>query len=248
MTVSIRERRVWAIVPGGGPRRAFRIVSRATSSAAAASPTAATSTASRAERDASSQPKQYAALRGTTVIEWSLRAMLAEPRIHAVIVALAPDDSHWVSVASRLKSSKLHTTLGGATRQETVLRGLEVPRRACRSARDSGCWCTMRRVSCLSPRGSRAIARRAGDAGEPVRCWRRRSWTPSSARLPRGRRDRGSRGPLARARLRQIFCWTSCARLFSDAGPAQESPSPTRRRQSSDAAAGRRWWRARHST
>ncbi|HEX3848943.1 MAG TPA: 2-C-methyl-D-erythritol 4-phosphate cytidylyltransferase [Steroidobacteraceae bacterium] len=98
---SLRERRVWAIVPAAGRGARF-----------------ASSSATR------SQPKQYAALRGATVIEWSLRALLAEPRIHAVVVALAPDDSHWVSVASRLKSNKLYTTLGGPTRQQTVLEGL----------------------------------------------------------------------------------------------------------------------------
>ena len=55
-------------------------------------------------------PKQYAALPGATVLEWSLRALLAEPRVHAVVVGLAADDAHWPAFAPRLDSPKLQTT------------------------------------------------------------------------------------------------------------------------------------------
>jgi 2-C-methyl-D-erythritol 2,4-cyclodiphosphate synthase/2-C-methyl-D-erythritol 4-phosphate cytidylyltransferase len=58
-------------------------------------------------------------------LEWSLRALLAEPRVHAVVVALAADDAHWPGIAARLNSPKLQTTIGGVTRQETVANGLE---------------------------------------------------------------------------------------------------------------------------
>jgi len=94
-------RRVWAIVPAAGRGSRF--------SASAPQPA----------------PKQYAPLLGATVLEWSLRALLAEPRVHAVVVALAAEDAEWPGVAAKLQSSKLRTTIGGVNRQDTVLNGLE---------------------------------------------------------------------------------------------------------------------------
>jgi 2-C-methyl-D-erythritol 4-phosphate cytidylyltransferase/2-C-methyl-D-erythritol 2,4-cyclodiphosphate synthase len=96
------ERRLWAIVPAAG----------------------------RGERFASSGthnlPKQYTPLLGSSVLEWSLRALLAEPRIHAIVVVLAAGDSHWPHVAAKLNSPKLLTTIGGAQRQDSVMNGLEL--------------------------------------------------------------------------------------------------------------------------
>jgi 2-C-methyl-D-erythritol 4-phosphate cytidylyltransferase / 2-C-methyl-D-erythritol 2,4-cyclodiphosphate synthase len=95
------ERRLWAIVPAAG----------------------------RGERFVSSQPhnlpKQYTPLLGGTVLEWSLRALLAEPRIHAIVVVLAAGDSHWPQVAAKLNSPKLLTAIGGAQRQDSVMSGLD---------------------------------------------------------------------------------------------------------------------------
>lgn len=99
MKVPLR-RRYWAIVPAAGRGARF-----------ASSPDAL--------------PKQYAILAGATVIEWSLRALLAEPRVQAVVVALAPDDEHWAGIAAKLDSRKLLTTAGGASRQDSVSNGLE---------------------------------------------------------------------------------------------------------------------------
>jgi len=101
MTARHAMRRVWAIVPAAGRGARF------------------------APSGAASAPKQYAPLKGATVLEWSLRALLAEPRIHAVVVALAPDDAHWPSVALRLNQPKLQTTIGGANRRDSVMQGLE---------------------------------------------------------------------------------------------------------------------------
>jgi 2-C-methyl-D-erythritol 4-phosphate cytidylyltransferase/2-C-methyl-D-erythritol 2,4-cyclodiphosphate synthase len=98
-------RRVWAIVPAAGRGARFA--------------------ASAEQSPASSLPKQYASLLGATVLEWSLRALMAEPRVHAVVVALAADDAHWPAIAARLASPKLRTTIGGANRQDTVTNGLE---------------------------------------------------------------------------------------------------------------------------
>ena len=94
-------RRLWAIVPAAG----------------------------RGERFASSTPqhlpKQYTPLLGSSVLEWSLRALLAEPRIEAIVVVLAAEDKYWPQVATRLNSPKLLTTIGGAQRQDSVMNGLE---------------------------------------------------------------------------------------------------------------------------
>ncbi|HXC10278.1 MAG TPA: 2-C-methyl-D-erythritol 4-phosphate cytidylyltransferase [Steroidobacteraceae bacterium] len=94
-------RRVWAIVPAAGRGARF----------SASTP--------------GSAPKQYAALHGATVLEWSLRALLAEPRVHAVVVALAADDAEWPRIAARIASPKIQTTLGGVNRQDSVANGLE---------------------------------------------------------------------------------------------------------------------------
>ena len=94
-------RRVWAIVPAAGRGARF----------AASTPASA--------------PKQYAPLQGATVLEWSLRALLAEPRVHAVVVALAPEDAHWPHLAARLGNPKLQVTTGGENRQDSVMNGLE---------------------------------------------------------------------------------------------------------------------------
>ncbi len=101
MTAVMATRRVWAIVPAAGRGARF------------------------AASTADSAPKQYAMLLGATVLEWSLRALLAEPRVHAVVVALARDDAHWPSVFPKLASPKLQTTIGGESRQDSVLNGLE---------------------------------------------------------------------------------------------------------------------------
>jgi 2-C-methyl-D-erythritol 4-phosphate cytidylyltransferase/2-C-methyl-D-erythritol 2,4-cyclodiphosphate synthase len=97
----LAARRVWAIVPAAGRGARFAASTEA------------------------SAPKQYAPLLGTTVLEWSLRALLAEPRVHAVMVALAADDARWPSIAARLASPKLRTTVGGANRQDSVANGLD---------------------------------------------------------------------------------------------------------------------------
>ncbi|HXA37096.1 MAG TPA: 2-C-methyl-D-erythritol 4-phosphate cytidylyltransferase [Steroidobacteraceae bacterium] len=100
--LSAASPRVWAIVPAAGRGARF---------------------AASADR---AVPKQYAPLLGATVLEWSLRALLAEPRVHAVVVALAPGDAHWPSIAAKLNSAKLQTVAGGENRQDSVSNGLDL--------------------------------------------------------------------------------------------------------------------------
>jgi 2-C-methyl-D-erythritol 4-phosphate cytidylyltransferase / 2-C-methyl-D-erythritol 2,4-cyclodiphosphate synthase len=94
-------RRLWAIVPAAG--RGERFASTASSSI----------------------PKQYTPLLGRSVLEWSLRALLTEPRIQGIVVVLAAGDAHWAEIARNLDSPKLLTTIGGAHRQDSVMNGLE---------------------------------------------------------------------------------------------------------------------------
>src|SRR5450631_701382 len=98
----IAGRRVWAIVPAAG--RGERFTSATTHKVSA---------------------KQYAPLLGASVIEWSLRALLAETRVHAVVVVLAAGDAHWPAIAAKLNNPKLCTTIGGTNRQDSVMNGLE---------------------------------------------------------------------------------------------------------------------------
>jgi 2-C-methyl-D-erythritol 4-phosphate cytidylyltransferase/2-C-methyl-D-erythritol 2,4-cyclodiphosphate synthase len=93
--------RLWAIIPAAGRGERF------------------------AASAASNLPKQYSTLLGRPVIEWTLRALLAEMRVHAIVVALAEGDLYWPQLAKKLNSSKLLTTLGGSHRQDTVMNGLE---------------------------------------------------------------------------------------------------------------------------
>jgi 2-C-methyl-D-erythritol 4-phosphate cytidylyltransferase / 2-C-methyl-D-erythritol 2,4-cyclodiphosphate synthase len=95
------ERRLWAIVPAAG----------------------------RGERFASAThglPKQYTPLAGRSVLEWSLRALLEEPRVHAIVVVLAANDPHWPVISAKLNSAKLLSTIGGAQRQDSVMNGLDL--------------------------------------------------------------------------------------------------------------------------
>jgi 2-C-methyl-D-erythritol 4-phosphate cytidylyltransferase / 2-C-methyl-D-erythritol 2,4-cyclodiphosphate synthase len=93
-------RRIWAIVPAAG--RGERFAS-----------------------DAHPLPKQYTALLGASVLEWSLRALLAESRVHAIVVVLSPGDEHWPALSAKLNSPKLFTAIGGAERHDSVMNGLD---------------------------------------------------------------------------------------------------------------------------
>ena len=95
-----RLRRVWAVVPAAGRGARF-------------------------ETTQASGPKQYARLAGATVLEWSLSALLHEPRIAGIVVALAADDTRWPAIAASMTGSKIETAIGGASRQESVMRGLK---------------------------------------------------------------------------------------------------------------------------
>jgi len=101
MTGTGTARRVWAIVPAAGSGQRFAAAARAQA------------------------PKQYSDLLGKTLLEWTLRALLAEKRVHAIVIVLSAGDAHWPQVAAALNSSKLLTAVGGTHRQDSVMNGLE---------------------------------------------------------------------------------------------------------------------------
>lgn len=86
---------VWAVVPAAGSGR----------------------------RMAAEVPKQYLRIAGTTLLEHTLRALLACPDIRGVVVVLDPTDRRADSVAS-LSDPRVFTTAGGAERADSVLAGL----------------------------------------------------------------------------------------------------------------------------
>jgi 2-C-methyl-D-erythritol 4-phosphate cytidylyltransferase len=83
--------------------------------------------AGRGERFGRREPKQYARLGDRPVLSWSLGALLEEPSIDAVVVALAPGDRRFARLAES-RSPRVRRCEGGARRELSVanaLRALE---------------------------------------------------------------------------------------------------------------------------
>ncbi len=113
--------------------------------------------AGRGERFApgAAAPKQYAGLAGRTMLEWSLAALLDEPRIACTVVVVAADDARWPPLAAALGGPRLDTAIGGASRQVSVANGLA--RLAGRAAPDD--WVLVHDAArpCLSGREIRGL-------------------------------------------------------------------------------------------
>jgi 2-C-methyl-D-erythritol 4-phosphate cytidylyltransferase len=60
------------------------------------------------------RPKQYAPLRGRSVIEWALTPFLTDSRCAGVVVALAAGDPYWPEVATRLARGRDQGLVGPA--------------------------------------------------------------------------------------------------------------------------------------
>jgi 2-C-methyl-D-erythritol 4-phosphate cytidylyltransferase len=74
--------------------------------------------AGRGERFGGGLPKQYARLRGRSVIEWSLAPFLARDDLAGIVVALAADDREWARC--RPADPRLIEAPGGAERAQSV--------------------------------------------------------------------------------------------------------------------------------
>jgi len=123
VTPAPSARRVFAVVPAAGRGERFESPEGAPAGTAVGAPEGPRAASAASTPHAGRSPKQYAELRGATVIEWSLRALLAEPRIEKVVVVLAADDARWGELAVS-SNPKLLTAIGGAGRQDSVMNGL----------------------------------------------------------------------------------------------------------------------------
>lgn len=82
------------------------------------------------ERAGTAGPKQYAPLAGRALVAHTLDALLAVPRLHAVLVALAPGDEAFEHHAPGFTGPRAWVArCGGATRAATVAAGLAELRR-----------------------------------------------------------------------------------------------------------------------
>jgi 2-C-methyl-D-erythritol 4-phosphate cytidylyltransferase / 2-C-methyl-D-erythritol 2,4-cyclodiphosphate synthase len=80
--------------------------------------------AGRGQRFSAGAPKQYAPLAGRPILRWSLEAFAAQPTIRRVLPVIHPDDrASFEAAAAGLNLAA--PVAGGATRQDSALRGLE---------------------------------------------------------------------------------------------------------------------------
>ena len=68
-------------------------------------------------------PKQYLTLRGRTILEHTLQRLAAHPAIDGLVVAISPDDPHWVQLEPP-KQLPLYLADGGRERCHSVLNAL----------------------------------------------------------------------------------------------------------------------------
>lgn len=82
--------------------------------------------AGRGERAGQSEegPKQYRSLASQAVIAHTVRVFLDHPGIDRIVIVIHRDDRALLAAALETNLDRVHVTLGGATRQESVRRGL----------------------------------------------------------------------------------------------------------------------------
>ena len=81
--------------------------------------------ASSGSRMRAATPKQYLELAGRPVIDHTLEALFAVPRIAGIVVAVADGDNAWPGIAERFADRRLDRVRGGAERCHSVLNALE---------------------------------------------------------------------------------------------------------------------------
>ena len=80
--------------------------------------------AGKGERAGGAVPKQYAPLLGKPILRWTLEAFARHPRVTSIQVAVGPGQEQFYAAAIE-GLDLLPPVIGGATRQESVRRGLE---------------------------------------------------------------------------------------------------------------------------
>ncbi len=71
----------------------------------------------------SNYPKQYLELNGKSVLQRTIDTLLQVNAIAGVVVVLAENDTHWTKLEAS-KHPKVRTTIGGSSRAESVVAGL----------------------------------------------------------------------------------------------------------------------------
>src|SRR5690242_12485340 len=79
--------------------------------------------AGRGARFGAERPKQYVALAGRPLLEWTLERLAATPCIAGIMLVLAADDREWAP-RDRVGGKPLLATTGAAERSGSVLAGL----------------------------------------------------------------------------------------------------------------------------
>ena len=76
-------------------------------------------------RFASEIPKQYTSLAGATVLQHALRPLFLHPKLHTVVIVLAPNDSYFAGLKIARHGTQLDCVDGGNSRAESVLNALK---------------------------------------------------------------------------------------------------------------------------
>ncbi|EMX8645933.1 2-C-methyl-D-erythritol 4-phosphate cytidylyltransferase [Providencia stuartii] len=69
-------------------------------------------------------PKQYLQVAGKTIIEHTINALLLNPHVASVVIALSPDDDYFAKL-DIAQDSRVTTVEGGKERADSVLAGLD---------------------------------------------------------------------------------------------------------------------------
>lgn len=69
-------------------------------------------------------PKQYLIVRGQSILEHSLNALLSHPRIKKVAVVVATHDTYWPLIKAKIGENRVLTVRGGIERCHSVYAGL----------------------------------------------------------------------------------------------------------------------------
>jgi len=149
--------------------------------------------AGRGERFGAGVPKQYRRLLGRTVLEWSLGALLAERRIDAVLVALAPGDRRWARL-EYAEDPRVMTCEGGTKREHSLRAALD----ALQGRADDRDWIVVHDAArpCLRAEDLARLLNQVG--GDPVGGLLA---VPLSDTLKRADRNGRSRGTVGRESL-----------------------------------------------
>lgn len=89
--------------------------------------------AGRGTRAGQGAPKQYHALAGRRVIDWSVDALLQTPQLQGLMLVVAAEDAAWQQ-SDWASDERVKTTIGGTERSDSVIAGLRALQKDCGAA------------------------------------------------------------------------------------------------------------------